>query len=87
MVPVFLVGGDCLPSPVYLKCSSCGRLNPVYSEVKPGEEHICVFCGYLFNAPAEAVDEVMGDRKSERGKKQRQRAVKPENRNTRKPLL
>ena len=61
-------------------------MNPVYSEVKPGEEHVCVFCGFLFKAPAEAV-EVVGDRKPERGKKRRQRAVKPENRNMRKPLL
>ncbi len=75
-----------MPSPVYLKCSSCGGLNPVGSEVKPGEEIICVFCGFLFNAPVEAV-EVVVERKRGRDKKQRQRAVKPMNRNMRKPLL
>ena len=79
-VPRYFVGGECMPSPVYLKCSSCGGLNPVYSEVKPGEEHVCVFCGFLFNAPAEAV-EVLGTRKPERRKRQRQREAKPENRN------
>ena len=85
-VSCFFIGGDCLANPVYLRCCSCGGLNPVGSEVKPGGEIICVFCGFLFNAPVEAV-EVVVDRKRGRDKKQRQRAVKPENRNMRKPLL
>jgi len=86
MVPCFFVSGECLSGPAFLRCISCGGLNPVYSEVKPGEEHICVFCGFLFNAPAETV-EVLGTRKPERRKRQRQREAKPENRNMRKPLL
>jgi len=40
----------------------------------------------LFNAPAEAV-EVLGTRKPERRKRQRQREAKPENRNMTKPML
>jgi len=86
MVAVYLVGGDCLVGPVFLRCSSCGGLNPVGSEVEPGGEIICVFCGFLFNAPVEPVDEVV-ERKRGRDKKKRQRAVKPVNRNMRKPLL
>jgi hypothetical protein len=74
---------------VYLKCSNpgCGKLNPVYSEVKPGGEYTCVFCGQLFNAPIKAADEVLDEKKRNRGKKLMQRESPPENRNMRKPML
>ncbi len=72
---------------VYLKCSACGKLNPVYVEVIPGGEYTCVFCGQLFLAPSIEADELVDDKKRNRGKKPMQKATKPENRNMRKPMV
>ena len=79
------VGGECLSKQVYLRCTNpgCGKMTPVYSEVVPGEEYTCVFCGFLFNAPEDVV-EVVGKRR-DRVKKPVRREVKPENRNLTKP--
>ncbi len=73
-------------SPVYLKCGGCGKLNPVYGEVIAGGEYTCVFCGQLFKAPArESV--VVDEKRRSGGKKPMRKAVKPENRNMRKPMI
>ena len=75
-------------SPRYIRCTNpaCNKLNPVNHMAKPGEEHVCVFCGQLFKIPepTEASHEV---KKPVRGKKPVQKAAKPENRNMRKPMI
>lgn len=77
-----------MTSIVYIKCTNpaCHKLNPVYGEVKPGAEHICIFCGQLFNAPSEEAA-VTDTKKKDRKKKPVQRTSKPQNRNMRKPVL
>jgi hypothetical protein len=76
-----------MSSPVYLKCDNCGKLNPVYGEVVPGEEHMCVFCGQLFKAPVEQESISVDEKRHGGEKKPRLKASKPENRNMRKPMV
>ena len=73
----------------YVKCTNpgCGKLNPV--QLETGGEYTCMFCGRPFTPHAEAIHaEKTSFKKRSRGKKPLNPSVtRPENRNTRKPMI
>ena len=75
-----------MPRTEYVRCPGCGKLNPIQEE---GVERTCVFCGQLFTPPAKAAEVVEASfKKRIRGKKPlNPSATRPENRNTRKPMI
>jgi hypothetical protein len=78
-----------MAKPVYVKCSNpgCGKQNQAYGKVFPGREYNCVFCGYPFKIQAKTIVETVKKTKQNRGKKDRRKETRPQNRNLRKPLL
>jgi len=81
-----------MPATEYVRCTNpaCGKLNPVLiDEAKQGKEYTCVFCGQLFTPPAKTAQSAEASfKKRSRGKKLlNPPAVRPENRNTRKPNI